>query len=430
MAVLNPRERPADEPWLVYRDPAADGAPAIHVLIAGVSDYPNLPAAGEPGTEKGLGMRRLSSTSFTAYLMLDWLLRASAEGRLSLPLGSVRLLLSPTEQECAASVGAAYDVPPIPELATPACSLQNFLLAAERWRESAKARRDAATLFYFAGHGIQRGGKDQLLLMDSFGLGGPLAQHAVDLSSMRNGMAPHSAGSPWSARPDIARTQFYFVDACRSTPRDRLSHESLSAMPVFDVAPTDTLDDRCAPVFYAALPNGVAQALPGRQTLFSIALLRCLAGEAAEAPDDETGDRRAVDWHVSAFSLLDGLTRRLEEVNREYGGQQISIADGFSEDVVLCYLSEPPDVPIRIEIEPTRAVGSTRVLVRPWGWEGAVEELDGSSGRYPYLTLLRAGQYQFAATVQPPVPELRDYTEQFLVAPLGRRVWRARMADG
>jgi hypothetical protein len=266
--------------------------------------------------------------------------------------------------------------------------------------------------------------------MDSFGQGGPLAQHAVELGSMRNGMAPHRSGSSSTDRPDIARTQFYFVDACRSTPPDKLSFESLSATPVFDGGPTDMLDDRSAPVFYAAVPQGLAQAVPGGQTLFSIALLRCLAGEAAEAPDDLAEDRRGVDWHISTFSLMKGLQQRMEEVRLEHGGHQLSIADGFSADRVLCYLPEPPEVPIRIVVEPTEAIGATQVLLRRAADTGPGERLGGPPETHPYTRRLRAGYYEFAAVVRPPSPLFRDHPRvSFLVEPLRPRVWKARMAD-
>ncbi|MCA2217349.1 hypothetical protein [Jidongwangia harbinensis] len=433
MTLLLPGARPADQPWLVYEDATLRDQPALHVLIAGVSAYPHLPGFGAPPTEAGLGMRQLSSTALSAYLMLDWLLRAAAEQRLCRPLGSVRMLLSPQVAEADATEQPAgrFVAPPVDELLLPGCTLPAFVAAAAAWRDSAKRHPDGATLFYFAGHGIQRTRGDQVLLMEEFGRGGPLALQAVDVGTLRNGMAPYAGdGHSSSARPGIARTQFYFVDACRNTPSRVLSLEDLRATPVFDVERSDLIDDRQAPVFYASIPAGVAQAVPGQQTLFSIALLRCLGGDAAEAPDHSAEGRRAAQWHVSSFSLQKGLAMRMTEVNRQYGGQQAIIADGFTGNAVLCYLPDRPVVPFEVLIEPDQAVPCTRIVVRDDRDPATAREIPAAGARFAVPTPpLRAGYYHFSAVVQPPTPPYQDCPgEPYLVEPLRPRVWKARMS--
>ena len=84
MTFLPYEERPANEKWLVYDNRAAlaeAGLPGLHAFIAGVSNYAHLPGRDEPATAAGLGLRRLTSTSLTAYLIFDWLLKVPAAGR-------------------------------------------------------------------------------------------------------------------------------------------------------------------------------------------------------------------------------------------------------------------------------------------------------------------------------------------------------------
>jgi hypothetical protein len=304
----------------------------------------------------------------------------------------------------------------MPQLAAPACGVAQLERAAKAWREDASVQRDAATLFYFAGHGLQRSRGDQVILLEGFGEAGRLLQHAVDVNSLRSGMAP-AAG-----RPEIARTQFYFIDACRNLPSVLLSYQQLKANWIFDVEESGK-DDRHAPIFFAAPPDGQAQALPNEQTLFSLALLRCLKGEAAQAPRDDAKDQAAKRWHVTSHSLNSGLGIALDELNRRYGGTQRWIVDGFGEDAVLCYLEGPPKVPVRILVEPAEAVQGTQVVI--------LNEIDPASSpctfpapgvAHPYQRDLTAGYYRLQATA--PLPYKPLDRRWCAVLPLGSRLWK------
>lgn len=439
MKLLAPHERPASDPSLIYEDKALAGQPALHALIAGVSDYPNLPGAGEQSTATSMGMRRLTSTSLSAYLILDWLLNAAEEERLALPLGTVRVLLSPTATEVAATTSTirkSKSLPAMTELQVPRCNLDTLSTSTEGWRRSAKGHRDGATFFYFSGHGIQRAHNDQLLLLDTFGSARPLSWHSVDVRTLRNGMTPYRNANglgtnPDAVRPDIARTQFYFVDACRSVLPELIAFEDLKAGEVWNVESADMVDDRGATVFSAAVPAGRALALKDTQTLFSMALLRCLRGEAATAPDRSVSGRRSSDWHISGLSLHQGLQRRLDEVNSEFKGNQAVTYDGASTEAVLCYLSGRPDVPLKMIIDPQKAVGCTRIYIQSRSDAQGKREFHSRADPYPFTAHLQAGYYEFRAALDAPTAELRDFAdaEPYLVAPLQPRVWKATMSD-
>ena len=130
-------------------------APGVHLLIVGVSDYLNLPDEDDlPHPEWKLN--KLTCASSSAYTVFDWL----KNNRLRLPIKTVRLLLSPSRLEIAA----------IPALATlaPRANRQNFKNAARAWRTDASSNPADMTIFYLAGHGMQRGPEEGVLLLDDF----------------------------------------------------------------------------------------------------------------------------------------------------------------------------------------------------------------------------------------------------------------------
>ena len=392
MSIVPPANRTPVDPWLVYdaRQRLA-GRKGLHALIVGVSAYPNLPSTD------GLGMVPLSSTSLSAYLMFFWLLDADRKGLLQYPLSTCRLLLTPTAQEI---LDSAKYPPGISALAPPSCSVSAFQLAADAWRRDALNDPDEAALFYFAGHGIQITRNNQALLLDTFGAAGPVSMHSVDVSSLRNGMAPSAA------HPNIAKTQFYFVDACRNVPPSNLSLENVRASDVFQVQAAG-LDNRRAPIFFASPPDGRAQAVPRYQTLFSMALFRCLGGRAAFPPDRVKPGRAANDWYVSTQSIAQGLPIVLDEINREYGGDQRWTMDGSGEDAVLCYLGGTPNVPLQIEIDPPAALNCTWVDLKQIGAQAAPTRFSCPPNTHPFRSSVPAGIYEIDATLHTPVPGVR-----------------------
>ena len=116
------------------------GQPSLHVLIAGVSAYQNLPKQTEPLKPENFGLRQLSSTALTAYQVYRWVL--DHQQNVPVPLATCRLLLSPSLDEVAAE-------PALNELADP-CTLNNFLVEAAGWRNDAGLNEGNITFFYFA----------------------------------------------------------------------------------------------------------------------------------------------------------------------------------------------------------------------------------------------------------------------------------------
>jgi hypothetical protein len=422
VSFIKPEAR-GPEPWLVWDNRPAlakQGLQGMHALICGLSGYPNLPPADGAPSDAGLGMRQLSSTALTAHLILDWLLRAEQSGRLHLPLATCRVLLTPVAGELASAPALGNSDqsyrPTMQQLGAPGCTFDRLALAAKAWRDDASASADCATFFYFAGHGIQRERREQVIILEGFGGAGRLLQEAADVSSIYHGMAPTAM------RPNIGRTQFYFVDACRNLPSAVQRFERLTANSIFDVE-ISTADYRRAPIFYSAPPGTAAQAVPRVQTLFSLALLKCLNGGGAWAPRDDGVGLARTNWYINSESLNLGLKSAMSELNRQYGGNQGWIVDGVTSDAILSYLPSAPQVPVWILVEPQEAVASTTVRVFLGTVPTALVCTFPSVGfPHPYQSVLTAGQYEFEAV--PSTPPYRNQKRLCIIAPLASRVWR------
>src|ERR1043165_1192293 len=69
--------------------------PRLHAFIVGVGDYPHLiGGTGHPAVSN-FGLKRLTTTILTAKKIANWLL--VNQSSLAVPLGSIELLLSPTQ---------------------------------------------------------------------------------------------------------------------------------------------------------------------------------------------------------------------------------------------------------------------------------------------------------------------------------------------
>jgi hypothetical protein len=173
------------------------------------------------------------------------------------------------------------------------------------------------------------------MLLPGFGDGlGSALTNAIDTGNICAGMAPTLSF------PNIARTQLYFVDACRVLPEEFRRFERMQTTAAFDVE-LNSRDDRRAPIFYAAIPGTVANGLRGKQSLFSAALLEALAGSAGDADEDPQGNVR---WRVTVHSLDTALSASLQELNASFGASQEYTSGGSQRDADICFLDGPPKV--------------------------------------------------------------------------------------
>lgn len=338
----------------------------LHALIVGVGDYPHLEGgSGEPAAGS-YGMAQLTSAVPAASSVGQWL--HANRSKLVKDLASCRMLSSPT--------------------------LDDFRRAALEWRDDCATDPDNTALFYFSGHGLERSRSDAVLLMSDFGdmPGNPLVK-ATDVNNLFYGMAPTAQ------RPRMARTQLWFVDACRGFPKEFEDFETLSASDVFDIVRPD-VDDRCAPTYFSAIPGTAAYGIPHAGTAFSAALLASLDGAAARSTADG--------WAVA----VDGLFRALEvevAAGPVADGQQVWMS-GQLRDAVARTIARVDGVPrVRVKLGLSRA--SEDAGLRP-----AIAPLGGQPLSFPHplrpnphLCSWPAGAYEFGLSPSngvAPTPEL------------------------
>ncbi len=359
----------------------------LHALIIGVSAYPHLPDGATPKAN-GYGMEQLSASALSVDRLAQWL--EEAADRLAVPLGSCRRVLSPSPTELAV-------MPPAGSYK--AATLDNIRTEALEWRAECRSARDNVALFYFSGHGVQRTRQDAVLLAEDFGdsQGNPIFK-SVDVNNLFDGMAPTVE------HPDIARTQFWFIDACRVLPSAFKNFETLLPTGIFDVGVAD-YDDRCAPIYFGSAPGGFAYTVRDETTIFGDALMQCLRGRAGSKLDAGT-------WAVTVGSVMSALPTVLKELNWKHRGNQAFVAGGILSDLNrrLVSLDQTPEVRVQIRLTPAdRTKLSVTRLV-----DGAPMAIPSPLQPNPFEAMWSAGAYKASFA---PACDGFDDDELFVVPP-------------
>jgi Caspase domain len=355
----------------VFFDPTPGAG--LHALIVGVDRYPHLEGGDGPRAPNTYGMGQLTCAASTATRVFEWLM--TYRRLLPYPLKSCRLLVSASPPQL-----AAHPPPAGFEEAT----LDNVLDAARDWRVDASGDPESSTLFYFAGHGVQRTREDAVALLSDFGdgRGGGILRNAISTKSIVDGMVP---SDEW---PEIARTQLSFVDACRLEPEEFAKFVTLEPTRVFDEVHSRT-DDRRSPIYFAAAPGTEAYGVPGGLTLFGRAVLHSLSGGAAVEPEDD-GDP----WRVSISSLARALELQIDEI----GAGQEFVAGGTWRglNTVVTLVDGIPEVEVIVEVEPPTA--SATIGLEAIDFAQHTTTLPTPLRPHPYHCKWRAGYYAFTAT--------------------------------
>lgn len=319
---------------LVINNQAAVAGPGVHALIVGVSDYTKLPDFGELSPDDSWSLTKLTSPALSAFKIFDFI----TTNALRLPLKTVRLLLSPSAVELAAE-------PKLAATTSTRATRSAFESFATDWRKDASVNRDDMTLFYFAGHGTQRGSEDAVLMLEDFLIGAASLGRCFEIKNIKDGMAP----SP--TFPTIALTQFYFVDACMDRNAKLKALVNPTVPPVFDVE-LNVVDRRSAPLIYSTVDGAIALGRDGKPSHFAEALTRAFE-RGAEEPDEVTGE-----WAVTAPTIKNALDYYY--IKHELG--TLVTPGSLVGSPVIRYLPGPPDVDICVEVQPD-------TLAAPYGFE-------------------------------------------------------------
>jgi hypothetical protein len=201
--------------------------------------------------------------------------------------------------------------------------------------------------------------------------------------------------------PDSARTQFWFVDACRQEPVIADQYETLAGAYTF-VKPRGITDT--SPLILAAATGGTAYERPHGLTVFSEALLWALRGGAAVGPARAGAGGGPAAWHVPASTLGVRLRARVRELAAKQGAtQDVSLA-GQNGEGTVCEFEHPPKVDLCIELEPEPA----RPLSRGTLKQGmGLVVVDGYRA-WPFQQSVDAGLYSLTIQAEAPYVGMED----------------------
>lgn len=364
----------ADPALILDRRTAMEASPGLHALLIGISDYlyltdPDL----EPPGEGFAALQKIDFTARSAFALKQKLVQLDAENRLFQPLKTIRLLISPSPAELAAEPALATAGGASPTREAIKTALWN-------WRSDVGKGRDEMSLFYFGGHGIRRLSKEAILLAGDFRepMNDDLAR-AFRLSEVIDGMAP---GAPF---PEIGRTQFYFIDACREKP-EALDDLDDTATPKIWNYDLNGVDQRSQPVFHSTPSGGLAAGESGKLTYFMEALLWSLDHGAYRI---ETLPDRGAAWPIRSKSLQDGLITYNADFKDRF---QLT---GTINDAILSFAVDPPSLTVRIRIDPdTRRPAIGAALLKAPGRAAAIAIPDADTANICELKDVRAGLYQ------------------------------------
>lgn len=363
---------------LVFDENCVD-RPGLHAILIGVSSYPRL-NGGDRVADETYGLGQLASPALTVVELAEVLLEQAVSMKPALK--TLRVVASPSVQELAGQKGQAFQ-------ALPAAHLANVRQAIVDWRNDASFRKDDATLFYFAGHGIQRTGGDVVLLPEDFlQNAGAVLGNTLDVMNLRDFMANDSA-------PNIARKQFYVIDACRSTVGKLKKYIIAPGAGLFDVeAP---VEGRTAPILYAAGAGEKTYGAPGQISLFGQDFKSCLEGRAGERLVEGTSSS----WVLTMNELVRVISSNVQDFNKAAGAKLRSLeVDKFNaaERTEIRGLDGPPLVSCQFNVRPDAAHQITVPILRRPNIV-VTPSFPAPPIPYPYSCDVPAGSYLISAVV-------------------------------
>lgn len=312
---------------LIAGDAAPINAARTHVFIVGVGSYRHLEGGAEPRPALNLGLQQLTSPPVSAKALADWFIKTPLTNP-EAPLGSVELLLSPAQ---------SYDTGN-GQVQVEAATLEHIRAAFARWDGRCDAHRDNISIFYYCGHGLEK--EDMVLLPEDFCAyeHNPWT-HAINFQRTYRGLARTKA-----------RTQLYFIDACRQLTSEMLENPDVGGE-VLKQGNLRHFNPRSAPQIFATTQGKQAFGREGEVSHFTSTLIEALDSLGAQK---FPGGKWAVDTDTlgSAMTKLmfhksKGLARPLQQ-SAEVRGNTI-------ENRILHELTGMPEVKTSLACQPEQA---------------------------------------------------------------------------
>ncbi|MDQ6807293.1 MAG: caspase family protein [Actinomycetota bacterium] len=368
----------------VVAAPATKGR--LHAMVIGVSRYSHRSNLTTPGP------------AMSAALFAQWLRNEFRHPELA--LGTMRVLLSPTDQEAEPAAQAAGRIDGEPTRDTVDAELN-------AWGNRCNRSAADAALLYLAGHGTSMVAAGGLLLLQDFGAPGAALGRALHIDAVRDAMETR-----------VAHANFFFVDACQQTMPEQANITNPQAVTGVDLVPGKRRR-KFYRAIYGAAPDEKAWTLAPKEavkhgTVFSKALLQALK---TVADFDDNGRFSVTVNRLIAETALN-VERGGDELRKQFGRgiQGTSQASGTGGDRTF-HVPEHVPVELSIHLDPETAANSaTAKLYRYSRPRHAVLHGLVTLTPQPATLVVDVGKYKLQLTAPPPPAEI-DQIDEYVVLP-------------
>lgn len=359
-----------------------------HVLIIGVGAYDYLPGGSDPQKQQyfsAQSLGQLTTSILSARAFYDTVMELGRKktageraGSWAKPLGSVEVLAS-----------QAPGTDPVFGQPVDQATRSNIVQAYGNWKNRCSTRADNVAIFYFCGHGLDKG--EHFLLAQDFG--------KVPFNPWEGSFAfDMTRRAFFGCKAD---TQLFFVDACRQLTSDMI----LMDVPLNPIEPPSlrARDCRFNLTQKAAAANENAYGPKDGVAFYTQALIGALTGNASNNDDSQ--------WRVNTGTLAAKMNSFLQHVAPAEGYAQRCIST-TSDVVDIVHFEHPPVVPVTIGCLPDNALALAHLAYEnlqtnqeqvrvpeamPW-------KVNVEAGVYRLKATFSGGEYQPASVVKPITP--------------------------
>lgn len=341
-------------------------APAVHVLVIAVGDYPFLDQglSKRPLAPNG-GLGQLKSPVPSAEVLCSWL-RSTFRPK-NLPLGSIEVLCS---------AGGTFHDDQGQVMAVSAPTMKNTRKAISAWAARGDEHEDSFLMLYFCGHGVSSGIVHSLLLED-FGKdkNDPFNTGAIDADGLMDGM-----------RTKAACSQFFLFDACRTVEHSAFANfGGQRGAAIISAQPNARLGIVEQACLWATSLGALAYGIPGQESVFMAALLHAMQGGGAM---QDASDGRWVIQPDVLKRAIDHIIQRIPQFSTS--SLQFSALDRMVRGLPIHTLAGVPSVPVKIQCNP-----ASRNSMTAFGCSSGHKRQMGPSE--PWYLDLPLSQYVFEA---------------------------------
>jgi hypothetical protein len=350
----------------------SQAGPQTHIFIIGIGEYPHL-AGGRDAMEQGdtqlATMGQLTSPPVTALKLYEKFKEFHDRKMWITPLGSIRMLVS---------APPAVHVPA--DLSSGPPTMENIRTHFRDWFEACDTHEDNVAIFYFCGHGLEKG--DHFLLASDFN------DYPADPWDKMFSFDQTRSGFHGCK----ASTQLFFDDSCRIMTDQMRDYR-------FSVPGLRTPSDRNGECLYdmtikSAAKNRAAHGRKMNPSHFAAALISGMSGQCASRNENQ-------EWVIET-NLLGSAIKDIMRSNPATASTPVQCPCMLGNSKAILKLSAAPEIPLTVSCLPDTALAHAAFACSDG--RGVVADRMVPEN-IPWRIALKPGAYTLAASFSN-----RDYT--------------------